>query len=90
MVNEHARDKQVESFRIYELKPAPINRPVVLICLLFSPLVAMKADDEFSVGGLALTAESASQLERAQRAGVIEIAPVHLPLPDASDCNHYG
>jgi hypothetical protein len=63
---------------------------VVLICLMFFPLAAMKAADEFSVDGLALTTESASQLKRAQRAGVIEIAPVHLPLPGAGDCDHYG
>ena len=39
---------------------------------------------------LPLTPESASQLDRAQKAGLIEVAPVHLPLPDAGPCNHYG
>jgi hypothetical protein len=39
---------------------------------------------------LPLTPESASQLDRAQKAGLIEVAPVHLPLSDAGPCNHYG
>ena len=39
---------------------------------------------------LAITADSASQLGPAREAGLIEIAPVHLPPADAGDCNHYG
>jgi len=39
---------------------------------------------------LDLTPEAAVQLAAAKRAGLIEIAPVHLPPPDAGDCDHYG
>ncbi len=39
---------------------------------------------------LSLTPESASQLEHANEAGLIEIAPVSLPPPDAGPCDHFG
>lgn len=39
---------------------------------------------------LSLTSDSATQLARAQDAGLIEVAPVNLPPADAGDCNHYG
>ncbi|MEZ6137664.1 MAG: hypothetical protein R3C53_22485 [Pirellulaceae bacterium] len=59
-----------------------------LIALLLA-LAALSAADEPAFQ-LLLTPRSTSQLERAERAGLIEIAPVHLPPLDAGPCNHYG
>lgn len=39
---------------------------------------------------LPLTPESATELMRGRKAGLIEIAPVDLPPENAGDCNHYG
>lgn len=39
---------------------------------------------------LPLTPESAAELMRGRKAGLIEIAPVDLPPENAGDCNHYG
>jgi len=57
-----------------------------LTALLLAPLAALHAAETL----LPLTPDSANQLDRAQKAGLIEIAPVHLPPPDGGDCNHYG
>lgn len=62
----------------------------LLTILLLAPLAALCAADQPAFRLLPLTPESTSQLERAQEAELIEIAPVHLPPPDAGDCNHYG
>jgi hypothetical protein len=68
-----------------------MRQPLTLLtALLLAPLAALCATDKSASRLLPLTSESASQLERAQKAGLIEIAPVHLPPPDAGDCNHYG
>lgn len=39
---------------------------------------------------LNLTEVSSRQLSTASKAGLIEIAPVHLPTDPPGDCNHYG
>lgn len=39
---------------------------------------------------LGLTDAASKQLSSAARAGVLEIAPVHLPIDPPGDCNHYG
>ncbi len=53
-------------------------------------LAALCAADSSASPLLPLTPEVASRLAQAQNAGLIEIAPVHLPPEDAGDCNHYG
>jgi hypothetical protein len=58
----------------------------LLTALLLAPLAALHAAETL----LPLTPDSAMQVDRAQEAGLIEIAPVHLPPPDAVDCNHFG
>ena len=50
----------------------------LLITLRLAPLAAVHADDL-----LLLTSKSAVQAVCARMAGPIEIAPVHLPSPDA-------
>jgi hypothetical protein len=57
----------------------------LLTALLLTPLAVLHGADL-----LPLTPAAMTQLDRAQKAGLIEIAPVHLPPPDAADCNHYG
>lgn len=64
--------------------------PLLVTALLLTPPAALHATDESVCQLLPLTSESAMELERAQMAGLIEIAPVHLPSSDAGDCNHYG
>jgi len=39
---------------------------------------------------LALTDESRQQLAEASRRGLVEVAPVDLPIDAPGDCNHYG
>lgn len=39
---------------------------------------------------LNLTAESRSQIDAATQQGLIELAPVNLPVDPPGDCNHYG
>lgn len=63
---------------------------LALTALLLMPLTSLLAADESAARLLLLTPEAASRLERAQKAGVIEIAPVHLPPADAGPCSHYG
>ena len=58
--------------------------------LLFMPPVTLDAADKSAARLLPITAEGASQLEGAQKANLIEIAPVHLPPAEAGECNHYG
>ena len=58
--------------------------------LLFMPLATLDAADKSAARLLPITAEAASQLVRAKKANLIEIAPVHLPPAEAGDCNHYG
>ena len=62
------------------------------ICLLLAPLVLLLVADEpdSSRELLGLTGESQRQLAEASRHGLIEIAPVHLPVNAPGDCNHYG
>ncbi len=61
-----------------------------VIAVLLASTTALCAADESASRMLALTPEAASRLDKAQRAGVIEIAPVHLPGPDAGPCDHFG
>jgi photosystem II stability/assembly factor-like uncharacterized protein len=64
-----------------------------LALLLLLPLAAVRADDEeasLSAELLGLTTDSRMQLAEAERLGLVEIAPVHLPVDPPGDCNHYG
>jgi hypothetical protein len=56
-----------------------------LTALVLAPVAAIQAADL-----LPPSPDSAAQVDRARKAGLVEIAPVHLPPPDAGDCNHYG
>jgi hypothetical protein len=58
---------------------------LILAALLLAPLASLHAADL-----LPLTPAAMIPFERAQKAGLIEIAPVHLPPADAGPCNHYG
>jgi hypothetical protein len=62
------------------------------VFLLLAPLVPLLVADEPDLSRelLGLTDESQRQLAEAERHGLIEIAPVHLPISAPGDCNHYG
>jgi len=62
------------------------------IFMLLAPLAPRLVADEtvFSRELLGLTNETRRQLAEAARHGLIEIAPVHLPVDPPGDCNHYG
>jgi hypothetical protein len=62
----------------------------LITALLLAPLAALHAAEQSAFQLLPLTPESGMQLERVQKAGLVEIAPVHLPPADAGACNHYG
>lgn len=79
------------------MKPPPAARLVLLVALpglLLAPLAAPGDDSSARSSDAAtllpVTPAFAQVLERALSAGLIEIAPVHLPPPDAGACNHYG
>ena len=59
---------------------------IAVLLLLYSPLQAADLKD----GLLDLTDASRRQIVSATKAGVLEIAPVHLPVDPPGDCNHYG
>lgn len=67
-----------------------MTHSLVLFALLLMPPGASGEADESASRMLALTPDAASRLDKAQRAGVLELAPVHLPGPDAGPCNHFG
>ena len=58
------------------------------LCLCF-PIVA-SAEEDLSSRLLNLTEESRGEINRATAAGVLELAPVHLPANPPGDCNHFG
>lgn len=65
---------------------------MILLVLLCAAVVGV-ADDGTTHNAtelLATTREMHSRLLSAQRAGLIEIAPVNLPVIDSGDCNHLG
>ncbi|HUT95306.1 MAG TPA: sialidase family protein [Thermoguttaceae bacterium] len=62
----------------------------LLTALMLAPLTTHAAEHGLAARLLALTPDAAKRLGEAERRGLLEIAPVHLPPPDAGDCNHYG
>ncbi len=63
-----------------------------LVFLLLIPLVPLLVVDEPDLSRelQGLTNKSRRQLAEAARHGVVEIAPVNLPVNPPVDCNHYG
>lgn len=62
------------------------------IALLLSAMVAASSADEPKLAEqlLSLTDPMKRQVTEATRDGLLEIAPVHLPVEAPGDCNHYG
>jgi hypothetical protein len=59
--------------------------------LLVAPHLQLTADEQaLSEKLLGLTDEMKVQLNRAMENGLMEIAPVNLPVHPPGDCNHYG
>lgn len=60
--------------------------------LLLAALAPQAAGDgpKLSQKLLGLTDEMQAQLAKATQQGLLEIAPVHLPVKPPGDCNHYG
>ena len=63
----------------------------LVFLLLVIPHVRLAADEsELSEQLLGLTDEMRIQLDGATQHGLMEIAPVNLPVNPPGDCNHYG
>lgn len=60
------------------------------LVLLLAPFASILAQDDLANQLLSLTPEFAQQLRQAEEHGLLEIAPVHLPVDPPGDCNHYG
>jgi hypothetical protein len=59
--------------------------------LLVAPHMQLAADEPaLSEKLLGLTDEMRGQLHRATEEGLVELAPVNLPVDPPGDCNHYG
>lgn len=64
---------------------------ILLSCVSLWPPTSIADDFKQSASQLlALTEECRTQIERAQGAGLIELAPVNLPPADVGDCSHFG
>jgi hypothetical protein len=64
---------------------------IFIAILLVTPLTLHAADEPDSWQHLlGMTKEARVQLAEATRRGLIEVAPVHLPIDPPGDCNHYG
>ena len=60
-----------------------------VICLL-STQISANAEDEFALQLLGTSDLQLEELDAHQKAGLLEWAPVHLPINPPGDCNHYG
>ncbi len=70
-----------------------MHRPIlILTALMLAPMAALHAADEPDLHRELLGATNETQLQLADgtRRGLIEIAPVNLPVHPPGDCNHYG
>ena len=65
---------------------------LILTVLMLAPPPALHAADKPDLARelLGATKETRLQLAEGSRRGLIEIAPVHLPVNPPGDCNHYG
>ncbi|HBV64604.1 MAG TPA: hypothetical protein DEF45_16465 [Rhodopirellula sp.] len=60
-----------------------------VLCLL-STQISANAGDEFALQLLGTSDLQIEELDAHQKAGLLEWAPVHLPINPPGDCNHYG
>ena len=66
-------------------------RHSIVICgLLLCPLGASAQEPDLASKLLGTRADFRAALAKAERAGLLEIAPVHLPVNPPGDCDHYG
>ncbi len=67
-------------------------RVACFVCGMVSGLGSVAADESASLGDslLNLTSESRSQMDAATERGLLELAPVNLPVDPPGDCNHFG
>ena len=56
----------------------------------FAGVGGLKNMDKFALGMLDASQQQLSIFSAGQRRGLMEIAPVHLPVAPPGDCNHYG
>jgi len=64
---------------------------LLALSLLVAPRMQLAADEQALSGKLlALTEEMRVQLDQATESGLVELAPVNLPVDPPGDCNHYG
>lgn len=67
-------------------------RVACFVCGMASGLGSVAADESASLGDslLNLTPESRSRMDAATERGLLELAPVNLPVDPPGDCNHFG
>ena len=72
-------------------KPQAIAAKILtaVLCLL-STQISANAEDEFALQLLGTSDLQIEELDAHQKAGLLEWAPVHLPINPPGDCNHYG
>ena len=73
------------------MKPAHLLSALALscVCALTVP-AAEPAPADLAAKLLGVDAAQQAVWKRAAKAGVLEVAPVHLPVNAPGDCNHYG
>ena len=82
---ERLPDGTIVATTYIKYRPGPEKHSIVSV--RFKP-AEIDAAFESQIAGL--TDENRRQLIAGQRAGLFELAPVHLPRNPPGDCNHYG
>lgn len=59
----------------------------VVVIVMHSPA---RAEDDFALQLLGASDAQIEKLDGGKQAGLLEWAPVHLPINPPGDCNHYG
>ena len=73
--------------RVLKFTAAKILIAVVVLLSTHSPAISQ---DEFALQLLGASDVQIEDFDARQKAGLIEWAPVHLPIDPPGDCNHYG
>lgn len=73
-----------------ELTASPMVTSPQMLLSQKQPLQALAGTKKFEQALLGTTREHLNRLEMTKRAGVLEIAPVHLPTHPKGDNNHFG
>ncbi len=65
-------------------------KPAMVLGFILAALLSASFAEDLATQLLDLQPEVAERLQAAEHKGLIEIAPVHLPVDAPGDCNHYG